>query len=366
MLAPLHYKRICIAYWQVMRSSLALFVFAAWLFFHPLPARAQEADLEFLNHNRAMPDAHNCYPYDGRWNDRIDRALKAGFPVAIEQDLAWFVDPASGKGQVVVSHQAKTTGSEPRERAYFFERVRPIIEKQLTAGDASKWPLIVLHFDFKDQQPALLHAVWDLLGQYQAWITTAPKTASPDQLAAFDRKPILVITEDSDAQEEVFFHSLPAGSRLRLFGSAHTNVPKNVSQKELIRLEAVMSPSQLLSGRPTNYRRWWNNSWYEVEEGGQHHAGAWTSDDMARLRALVDHAHSLGYWIRFYTLDGFSPPLGRESGWLAQYNFGSLEAAQQRWRAAIAAGVDFIATDQYEDLAAVLRSTSSTAHQMLK
>ena len=29
-------------------------------------------------------DAHNCYPYEGRWTDRIDRALAVGFPVAIE------------------------------------------------------------------------------------------------------------------------------------------------------------------------------------------------------------------------------------------------------------------------------------------
>ena len=32
----------------------------------------------------------------------------------------------------------------------------------------------------------------------------------------------------------------------------------------------------------------------------------WTPASAARLHALVDHAHSLGYWIRFYTLDGFA------------------------------------------------------------
>ncbi len=340
----------------MVNSSPALLACAALLGLYPVAAPAQQSDLEFLNHHRPVLDAHNCYPYDGRWNDRIDRALKVGFPVAIEQDLAWFVDPASGKGQVVVSHQAKTTGSEPLERVYFFERVRPIIDKQLAAGETSKWPLIVLHFDFKDVQPALLHAVWNLLGEYQAWITTAPKTANPEQLGALDRKPILVITEDSEAQEEVFFRSLPTGSRLRLFGSAHTNLPKNVSQQELIHLEATLSPSQLLSEKPTNYRRWWNNSWYEVEEGGQPHALTWIAASVARLRALVDHAHSLGYWIRFYTLDGFAPPLGRENGWLAGYNFGSLAAVQQRWHAAIDADVDFIATDQYEDLADMLHA----------
>ena len=60
----------------------------------------------------------------------------------------------------------------------------------------------------------------------------------------------------------------------------------------------------------------------------------------------------LGYWIRFYTLDGFTP--NEDHGWDEGYNFGSREAVAARWSAAISAGVDFIATDQYEDLAGVL------------
>ncbi len=42
--------------------------------------------------------------------------------------------------------------------------------------------MIVLHFDFKDNQAPLLHAVWDLLGEYESWMTTAPQTADPHQL----------------------------------------------------------------------------------------------------------------------------------------------------------------------------------------
>jgi hypothetical protein len=115
----------------------------------------------------------------------------------------------------------------------------------------------------------------------------------------------------------------------------------------------VASPEELLHERPTTYRRWVNSSWYPVEEGGQNHAGDWTKDDDARLRALVDHAHQLGYWTRFYTLDGFSA--AEDKGWGNYYNFGSKEAAIVRWKAAIAAGVNFIATDQYEDLAPYMK-----------
>ena len=95
--------------------------------------------LSYLNRNRPTLDAHNCYPYNGKWQDRIDRALSTGFPVVIEQDLAWYA--SSGKpGRIVVSHEAKTSGSEPLLRDYFFERVRPTVEDALRRNDRSQWP----------------------------------------------------------------------------------------------------------------------------------------------------------------------------------------------------------------------------------
>jgi hypothetical protein len=315
------------------------------------PLLAQGSGLEFLNGNGPVVDAHNCYPYDGQWTDRLSRALGSGYPKGIEQDLAWSVDTATGKGRVVLSHSAKTTGREPSLRDHFFEAVRPLIEKELREGDRTQWPKIVLHFDVKDNRPELLHATWDLLGEYENWITTAPKSADRNRLEAFSLKPILVLTEDSDAQEKVFFDEVPVGSRLRVFGSAHTNKIPGETQAERAHMAATMAPEQLLSETPTNYRRWWNNSWFVVEEGGQTRAGDWTANDDRRLRALVDHAHRLGFWIRFYTLDGFNQQENR--GWDAGYNFGSRQAVEQRWKAALAADVNLIATDQYEDLSAL-------------
>lgn len=310
---------------------------------------AAAADLALLNHGHPVLDAHNCYPYDGRWNDRVHRALDSGFPVSIEQDLAWYVDPKTGKGRIVVSHTPEPTGREPTLRAYFFEQVRPVIEKALAENDRGEWPLIILHFDFKDTQPAILRAVWQMLGEYEPWLSTAIKTGNPEQLSPIDRRPILVVTEDSDAQAKVFYHDVPVGGRLRLFGSAHTqDPPPGSSPAQRAHWEATAPPSRLLTTHATDYRRWWNNSWWVVEEGGQTKAGAWTKIDEKRLRALVDYAHEQGYWIRFYTLDGFSREQDR--GWDANYNFGSLNSVIPRWQAAIVAGVDFIATDQYEAL----------------
>lgn len=338
-------KRACLTFGAVSCLSL------------PRAGGAQQSQLNFLNGNRPVVDAHNCYPYDGRWNDRIDRALSLGFPVGIEQDLAWSVDPASGKGRVVVAHSAKTTGLEPSLREHFFERVRPIVEKALADNDRARWPLIVVHFDIKDNQEPLLRALWELLGEYQGWITTAEKTADPHHLSEFEAKPLLVLTEDSDAQQKVFFGDVPVGAKLRVFGSAHTARIEAKGRQEQNHLEAAMPASELLVEPATNYRRWWNNSWFEVEEGGQHHAGEWTTADAARLKSLVDRAHQLGYWIRFYTLDGFQPEQGKRNGWFEDYNFGSPEAARVRWKAAVAAGVNLIASDEYEELGAVMQST---------
>jgi len=270
-------------------------------------------------------DAHNCYPYMGQHADRIERALSLGFPIAIEQDVAFW------NGHAVVSHTAKTTGVEPTLKQHFFERVRPLMDKALKENKKFDWPLIVVHFDFKDVQPALLEDVWKMLGEYEGWITTAKKTKDAAKLSKFDVKPLLVLTEEADEQESVFFTKVPEGQKLRLFGSAHTKD---------------------LTAKATNYRRWVNYSWKAVEPEGQPKAGEWTEADANRLKILVDQAHGLGYWIRFYTLDGFTPD--ENQGWDANYNFGSKDAVTERWKAALKAGVDLIATDQYEALRTVV------------
>ena len=212
-----------------------------------LPAWAQ---FSYLNHGKPLLDAHNCYPYKGEWKDRIDRALGTGFPVGIEQDLAWYVDPKTGKGRIAVTHTDEPTGEEPTLRDYFFERVRPIVEKALAENDRSHWPLIVVHFDFKSNQAPLLHAVWDLLGEYQGWITTAVKTADPHHLSPFEPKPLLVLTEVPDEQEEVFFNEVPVGAKLRLFGSAHTKEIPSEPKAEHERLLATLPPQELLPEPP--------------------------------------------------------------------------------------------------------------------
>ena len=290
--------------------------------------------------------AHNCYPEGGLYTDRMDRALATSSrPIVIEQDLAW--DPAGRRP--VLSHSDSLTGEEPPLEAHFFTRVRPLIERALAAGQPDRWPLIVLHLDFKTNEPEHHRAVWDLLGKYESWLMWAPKVVDQATPQTLRPGPLLVLTEQGDGQEEMFSTRVPIGSRLRLFGTVPaTPRPSSGDRDADLRAAAHVSPESLIPSRATNYRRWTNHSWAVVEEGGQARSGDWTAGDGARLNAIVSRAHAMGLWLRFYTLNGHQADHGL--GWTAGYNFGSIEAVQARWNAAISAGVDFIATDQYEEL----------------
>jgi hypothetical protein len=301
---------------------------------------------------RVLVDAHNAYPSDGKFTDRIDRALSAGLPLAIEQDLVWYTDPATGVARSVVSHGGTDAAIEPTFEEYFFLKVKPVIEKALAENRRADWPLITLNLDFKTNEPEHHAAVWTLLGKYEAWLTTAERTASGDRPAPLRLGPMLVLTGSNDKQQVAFHDVVPAGQRLRLFGAIAGPPVPGANRAEQAANYATMPPESLIPGPAANYRRWVNFSWGVVEAGGAPAAADWTASEGDRLRALVARAHAMDLWIRFYTLNGH--PKDEGQGWGASYNFGSAESAGVRWKAAIGARADFIATDQYEALAAVL------------
>jgi hypothetical protein len=313
-------------------------------------AFSQSAQGSITPGSRTVMDAHNCYPYFEWWSDRIDRALSAGTPVAIEQDLAWHTDAKTGRSWSVVTHGEPISGDEPIMEHYFFDKVRPIVEKALREGNHGDWPLITLNLDFKDDKPDHLATVLALLRTHQAWLTSTMKTADPSAVQPLDVKPILVLTGEPDAQQAIFYDQLKIGDSVLLFGAIHSGDK-----------DPAAAPEILDSEHATNYRRWWNNPWDVVEIGGQPHAGEWTPEKTRRLRALVERAHANGLWIRFYTLDGATEPELSCHGWFHGYNFGSLDAARIRWRAAIAAGVDYVASDQYELLGEEIHRNATAA-----
>ena len=303
---------------------------------------------------RVTLHAHNCFPEGDRWTDRLDRALGTEVqPIAIEQDVVWYVDPATGRGRSVLAHGGEPTGKEPTLDEYFFTRVRPIVERALALNRRETWPVVYLHFNVRGLDPVHLQYIWDMLGRYESWLTTAERGAD-DRLMPLSVGPLMVLTEGG--QDEIFYNRIPVGGRLRVFGTAPVGRPpasNGADRAAQAAAAAQAAPDVLMPAAATNYRRWVNFSWAAVEQGGQAKAEDWTAADTARLRALVTRAHEMNMAIRFYTLNGHDPAAGQ--GWSAGYNFGSLDAVRVRWRAAIDAGVDLLATDQYELLAQELK-----------
>ena len=280
--------------------------------------------------NAVLLDAHNAFPDQGRWADRLDRALRTGTPLAIEQDLIWRPAGPGVPAGSVVSHGQPFTWREPTLRD-FFEHIRPLVTRALQTDSHDRWPIITLNLDFKDSRLDHFGEIWRLLGDYEEWLTTAPRVVDGGVVQPLEVRPLLVLTGADPAQQAAFHDAVAIGARLRLFGAVPTGAT-----------------------RATNYLRWSNHAWSAVEPEGQNRAGDWAAEDDERLRRLVDSAHAGGLWIRFYTLNGHPGREGDEMGWTASYNFGSIDAARLRWRAAVDAGVDYIATDQYEAFATLL------------
>lgn len=299
---------------------------------------------------RVLLDAHNAYPERGQWSDRIERALATGTPVAIEQDLYWSKPRGANVYTSVVAHDDDALDGAPTLDAYFFERIRPIMEAALTANQRADWPLITLNLDFKDNTPAHLDHVWSLLRNYERWLTTARRSASPTVREPLTVGPLLVLCGSDTAQRRRFHDDVPIGESLLAFGAVLPTVVPGRTKAQRLRRTVRMSPAEHIAASADNYARWVNFPWSVIEEGGQNNAGRWTESDAARLAAMVARAHEQSLWIRFYTLDGFKK--SEDRGFTASYNFGTLIAARARWRAAINTGVDFIATDHYAEFAA--------------
>lgn len=298
---------------------------------------------EFLPGARVLLDAHNCYPYMDFWADRVERALATGFPIAIEQDIDWVPDAENAGHKSIVSHGSPYTHNEPTIEVYFFDKVRPYMEHALAEGDQGDWPLVTLNLDFKNGSREHVQHIYDLLKKHEAWLCTAAKSANPAEVTPIIVRPMLVLLPGGGNLHDVFYDQLEVGENILAFGAASTNRVGDSS---------TASPEEILTHPADNFRRWWNNSWNPIEAGGAFSAGEFTPESATRIKAFVEHAHKLGYWIRFYSLNG--DPEGGKNGQSPTYNFRTLERVTQRWRACFDAGVDFIASDQYEDLQRLL------------
>lgn len=123
---------------------------------------------------RTLMLAHNAYPDEGKFGDRLDRAISAGVPFVVEEDLVW-VD-----GRSLIIHNAKVAAPDsPTLESYFFPKIKPIVEKALKDGNKGNWPLITLYLDIKNDPEEHLAVISKVLDKYDTWLTKAEKTADP-------------------------------------------------------------------------------------------------------------------------------------------------------------------------------------------
>jgi hypothetical protein len=311
----------------------------------------------FTPGSRTIILSHNAYPDHGKYADRLDRAIAAGLPFATEQDLSWI------DGKSVEIHGAKNaSGEDPTLDSYFFPKVKPIIEKALKEGNKGNWPLVVLYLDIKNDPPEHLQAILKTLDKYEAWITTAKKTADIATRSPLDVKPMMVLVEDkqNDVKQQYFYDQVPVGGKIRVFGSATkfdenpNKLPKEKKAEALAPLPNI-DPEELAPHKADNYHRWFGVSWTFIEKDGEATKADWAPAAEAHLKKFVDYGHRMGYFVSVYCLDGYTE--AENQGWDKDYNFGSKQAVMPRWQAAARAHADFLATDQMEDVASVLHQT---------
>ena len=72
----------------------------------------------------------------------------------------------------------------------------------------------VQHFHIEEvrgKEERVMRKSWDSFCPFGPWIVTAEKTSDSRLLTPLSQKPVLVLTEDNDAQEKVFFGDVPVG-----------------------------------------------------------------------------------------------------------------------------------------------------------
>jgi len=306
--------------------------------------------------------AHNAYPDHGKYTDRLDRALASGLPVVVEQDLAW-VD-----GQSLMIHGARNVNTgDPTLESYFFPKVKPIVEKALKDGNKGNWPLITLYLDIKNDPPEHMAAISQVLDKYDAWLTTAVKTADITKQSPLDLKPMMVLLEDKQndtVKQEFFYDKVPVGGKIRAFGTPpkfdeNPNKLPREKRAEAVAFLSTIDLETLLPKKADNYHRWFITNWAFIEKGGETGAGEWTPAAEGRLKKFVEYGHRMGYLVGFYCLDGYTE--AENQGWDKDYNFGSKQKVMPRWQAVVRAHADIVSTDQMEDLASVIAGVTTAS-----
>jgi len=278
---------------------------------------------------RTLPaSAHNCYPSRSESNARLVEALNLGID-NIEIDLGW----DERAGTLIVGHDVA-----PREGVVY-----PEFEAYLVPAIEAYWRKYpdafapsVLTIDWKTAKPEALAKFKAFLDAHADWFSSAPKA----EKSALTTRRLTVCFTGSDSAKDLYDSMIPPGGTYRAFRD------KVFGQGGKFELDAAA----YIPGKSTAYHRFLTFHWGVVEQGGPALAKDWTSEDSKRLSKLVARAHEQGFRVRFYCLNGHTGTL------LSGYQFVNDDAAITRWKEARKAEVDWIASDEYQEIAKVFRS----------
>jgi hypothetical protein len=279
---------------------------------------------------RPLPiSAHNCYAENRADNPRLTEALSLGID-NIEIDLGW--DDAAG--QLIIGHDATPRPgiAYPRPETSLI----PALESHFNRPRPDGAPTI-LTIDWKTSKPEAVRQFKGLLDAHPDWFSSAPKTSD----SPLTTRRLTVCFSGSEAAKNAYDALIPEGGTYRAFRD------RVLSSRYEADIEAY------IPGPSTAYHRFLAFPWGAIERGGPASAGEWSRTEADRLGGLMTLAHRRGFRVRFYSLNGHSGALG--SG----YRFVDDEAAKVRWVAAAAAGVDWVAGDEYREMVAALRAIPS-------
>lgn len=276
--------------------------------------------------------AHNCYPADRGDNPRLVEALRLGID-NIEIDVGW--NPQSRR--LIVGHDA----SPKPNLAY------PDFEKMLIPAFESRWSdprpdgaPSLLTIDWKTDHPDAVAAFKGFLDAHPDWFSSAekPRAGERQDSRPLTTRKVTVCLTGTDAAKDAYDALIPPGGVYRAFRD---------------RVVGAGSPfrddvTELVPGPATSYHRFLTYHWGAIERGAPFSAGEWTPEEADRLARLVDKAHKEGYRLRVYCLNGKTGVV------LGGYRFRTVAEAETRWWAAAKAGVDWVATDEYEEAVAFL------------
>jgi hypothetical protein len=251
-------------------------------------------------------NAHNCYPEKGQYRDRLERARQAGLR-AVEIDVTW----SEQRRRTVISHEKTPSGGEPTLKEYFWKAVEPEL-RRLPRGQAA-W---LLQIDFKIDHPAVIEEVYRDLDRRRRLLTRFG-----DQV---DYGPLTVmLTGDNAAIASFEKRSRGNGPYLAM------------ANREPVERQYQDNVTAYFDADATPFYRVFNLEWVHLEPDREaRRSGPLPESARTRLRALAELARQKGYWLRTWTLN--------------ESTFGGREGLLERWRAAREAGVDMIATDEYE------------------